>query len=198
MDIKAKMVKELRQRTGIGMMECKQALKESGGDIEKAILILRKKGYARAKDKMSRETAEGVVGSYIHLNGKIGVLVEVNCESDFVALNDDFKELVKNIALHIAASNPRYISSDEISLEVLEEEKEIIREQFKDSKKPPEIIDKIVQGKLGKFYEEVCLLDQPYVKDDKISIKKLIASYIAKIGENIQIKRFARFELGKY
>ncbi|MBL7083143.1 MAG: translation elongation factor Ts [Candidatus Aminicenantes bacterium] len=198
MEIKAKMVKELRQRTGIGMMECKQALKESGGDIEKAILILRKKGYARAKDKMSRETAEGVVGSYIHLNGKIGVLVEVNCESDFVARNDDFKELVKNIALHIAASNPRYISSDEISLEVLEEEKEIIREQFKDSKKPPEIIDKIVQGKLGKFYEEVCLLDQPYVKDDKISVKKLIASYIAKIGENIQIKRFARFELGKY
>jgi len=198
MEIKAKMVKELRQRTGIGMMECKQALKESGGDIEKAILILRKKGYARAKDKMSRETAEGVVGSYIHLNGKIGVLVEVNCESDFVARNDDFKELVKNIALHIAASNPRYISSDEISLEVLEEEKEIIREQFKDSKKPPEIIDKIVQGKLGKFYEEVCLLDQPYVKDDKISVKKLLASYIAKIGENIQIKRFARFELGKY
>jgi len=198
MEIKAKMVKELRQRTGIGMMECKQALKESGGDVEKAILILRKKGYARAKDKMSRETAEGVVGSYIHLNGKIGVLVEVNCESDFVALNDDFKELVKNIALHIAASNPRYISSDEISLEVLEEEKEIIREQFKDSKKPPEIIDKIVQGKLGKFYEEVCLLDQPYVKDDKISVKKLIASYIAKIGENIQIRRFARFELGKY
>jgi len=198
MEIKAKMVKELRQRTGIGMMECKQALKESGGDIEKAILILRKKGYARAKDKMSRETAEGVVGSYIHLNGKIGVLVEVNCESDFVARNDDFKDLVKNIALHIAASNPRYISSDEISLEVLEEEKEIIREQFKDSKKPPEIIDKIVQGKLGKFYEEVCLLDQPYVKDDKISVKKLLASYIAKIGENIQIKRFARFELGKY
>ena len=198
MEIKAKMVKELRQRTGIGMMECKQALKESGGNVEKAILILRKKGYARAKDKMSRETAEGVVGSYIHLNGKIGVLVEVNCESDFVALNDDFKELVKNIALHIAASNPRYISSDEISLEVLEEEKEIVREQFKDSKKPPEIVDKIVQGKLGKFYEEVCLLDQPYVKDDKISVKKLIASYIAKIGENIQIRRFARFELGKY
>ena len=198
MEIKAKMVKELRQRTGIGVMECKQALKESGGDIEKAILILRKKGYARAKDKMSRETAEGVVGSYIHLNGKIGVLVEVNCESDFVGRNDDFKELVKNIALHIAASNPRYISSDEISPEVLEEEKEIIREQFKDSKKPPEIIDKIVQGKMGKFYEEVCLLDQPYVKDDKISIKKLIASYIAKIGENIQIKRFARFELGKH
>lgn len=198
MEIKAKIVKELRQRTGIGMMECKQALKESGGDIEKAILILRKKGYARAKDKMSRETPEGVVGSYIHLNGKIGVLVEVNCESDFVARNDDFKELVKNIALHIAASNPRYISSDEISPEVLEEEKEIVREQFKDSKKPPEIIDKIVQGKLGKFYEEVCLLDQPYVKDDKMSVKKLIASYIAKIGENIQIKRFARFELGKY
>lgn len=197
MDITAEMVKELRQRTGIGVMECKKALKESKGDIEKAIVILRKKGYARAKDKMSRDTAEGIVGSYIHLNGKIGVLVEVNCESDFVSRNDEFKELVKNIAIHIAASAPEYLSSEDIPLKVLEEEKEIIREQFKDSKKPPEIIEKIVQGKIGKFNEEVCLLDQPYIKDDKISIKELVTSHVAKFGENIRIKKFARFELGK-
>ncbi len=191
------MVKELRQRTGIGVMECKKALKESKGDIEKAIVILRKKGYARAKDKMSRDTAEGIVGSYIHLNGRIGVLIEVNCESDFVSLNDEFKELVKNIAIHIAASAPEYLSSEDIPPEVLKEEKEIIREQFKDSKKPPEIIEKIVQGKIGKFNEEVCLLDQPYIKDDKISIKELVTSHVAKFGENIRIKKFARFELGR-
>ncbi len=197
MEIKAELVKELRQRTGIGMMECKEALKESKGDIEKAIVLLRKKGYARAQDKMSRETAEGVIGSYIHLEGKIGVLLEVNCESDFVARNDEFKELVKNIAMHIAASNPKYVSSEEISPEILEQEKDIIKEQFKDSKKPPEIVEKIIQGKLGKFYEEVCLLDQPYIKDDKVSVKQLVASYIAKFGENIRISRFARYELGQ-
>lgn len=197
MTITAEMVKELRQRTGIGVMECKKALKESKGDIEEAIVILRKKGYARAKEKESRETTEGLVGSYIHLNGKIGVLVEANCESDFVAHNEEFKELVKNIAMHIAASNPQYVSSDEIPPEVLEQEKEIIREQLKDSGKPPEIIEKIVEGKLRKFYEEVCLENQPFIKDDKISVKKLIASHIAKFGENIKIRRFARFETGK-
>lgn len=198
MEITADSVKELRQRTGIGMMECKKALKESKGDIEKAIIILRKKGYARAEDKMSRETAEGIVGSYIHLNDKIGVLVEVNCESDFVARNREFKELVKNIAMHIAAADPRYISSEKIPQDVLDEEKDIIREQFKDSNKPPEIIEKIVHGKLSKFFQEVCLLNQPYIKDDKISIKELVASYIAKFGENIMIKKFARFQLGKH
>lgn len=197
MDISAEMVKELRQRTGIGMMECKKALKESKGDIEKAITVLRKKGYARAKEKMDRETSEGVIGSYIHLNGKIGVLVEVNCESDFVARNEEFKELVKNIAMHIAASNPKYISSEDVPPEELEQEKEIIREQFKDSGKPPEIVEKIVEGKSKKFYEEVCLVNQPYIKDDKISVKQLVADYIAKFGENINIKRFARFELGQ-
>lgn len=197
MEIKAELVKELRQRTGIGMMECKQALQESKGDIDKAIVILRKKGYARAQGKMSRETAEGIIGSYIHLNGKIGVLLEVNCESDFVARNNEFKELVKNIAMHITASNPRYVSSEEISPEILEQEKDIIKEQFKDSKKPPEIVEKIIKGKLGKFYEEVCLLDQPYIKDDKVSVKQLVASYIAKFGENIRISRFARYELGQ-
>jgi elongation factor Ts len=197
MAVSADLVKELRQRTGIGMMECKKALEESDGDIDKAITILRKKGHARAKDKMSREASEGAVGSYIHLNGKIGVLVEVNCESDFVARNDEFQVLVKNIAMHIAASSPQYVSSEEVPPEVLEEEKDIIREQFKDSNKPPEIIDKIVQGKMGKFYQEACLLDQPYIKDDKMSVKDLITSFIAKFGENILVRRFARFELGK-
>ena len=197
MEITAALVKDLRDRTGIGMMECKSALQETGGDIEKAITVLRKKGYARAKDKMERATKDGLVGSYIHLNGKIGVLVEVNCESDFVARNEDFQELVKNICLHIAASNPKYVSSEEIPQETLDEEKEIIRGQFKDSNKPPEIVDKIVEGKLKKFYEEVCLMDQPYVKEDKVTVGKHIASFIAKFGENIQVRRFARFELGE-
>lgn len=197
MEITADMVKELRQRTGIGMMECKKALQESKGDMDKAILFLRKKGYARAKEKMSREAADGAVGSYIHLDGKIGVLVEVNSETDFVARNKEFKELVKNIAMHIAAANPQYISSTEVPEDVMEQEKEVIREQFKDSKKPAEIMERIVQGKLGKFYEEICLLDQPFIKDDKISVKELLASYITKFGENIKIRRFARFELGK-
>jgi elongation factor Ts len=197
MKITAALVNDLRQRTGIGMMECKKALQESAGDIEKAITILRKKGFARAKEKMSREAADGLVGSYIHLAGKLGVLVEVNCESDFVARNEEFQELVKNIAMHIAAANPKYVSSDEIPEETIKEEKDIILEQLKDSNKPPEILDKIVQGKLGKFYEEVCLLNQPYIKDDKMSVEKFVASFIAKFGENIKISRFARFELGK-
>ncbi|MEE9500568.1 MAG: translation elongation factor Ts [Candidatus Aminicenantaceae bacterium] len=197
MEITAAQVKDLRDRTGIGMMECKSALRETGGDIENAITVLRKKGYARAKDKMGREAKEGLVGSYIHLNGKLGVLVEVNCESDFVARNKEFQELVKNISLHIAASNPTYVSSEEVPQEVLDEEKEIIRGQFKDSNKPPEIVDKIVEGKLKKFFEEVCLMDQPYVKDDKVSVSKHVASFIAKFGENIQVRRFARFELGE-
>jgi len=197
MEISADLVKELRQRTGIGMMECKEALREAGGEIEKAIEVLRKKGYARAKDKMSREASEGLVGSYIHMNGRIGVLIEINCESDFVARNDDFKDLVKNVAMHIAAANPKYIVPEEVPAAVLEQEKEIIREQLKDTKKPPEIIEKIVQGKLSKFYQEVCLLDQAYIRDDKIKVKELIASVIAKLGENIRVRRFARFEIGK-
>lgn len=198
MEISAEQVKELRDRTGLGMMECKTALKESGGDIEKAINILRKKGFARAQNKMSRDTAEGIVGSYIHMNGKLGVLIEVNCESDFVARNEEFQEMVKNVAMHIAAANPRYVTPEEIPQHVLDEEKDIYREQFKESKKPAEIIDKIVLGKLNKFYEEVCLLDQKYIKDDKVSIKEYVASFIAKFGENIRIKRFARFELGGF
>jgi len=196
MEITAAKVKDLRDRTGIGMMECKDALKESGGDIEKAIIVLRKKGHARAQKKMSRETSEGVIGSYIHTNSKLGVLVEVNCESDFVAKTDDFQNLVKNIAMHIAASSPRYVSSEEIPEEVIEQEKEIIREQFKDSPKPKEIIDKIVEGKLSKFFQEVCLMNQPYIRDDKLSVQDLITALIAKIGENIKVNKFARFEIG--
>jgi elongation factor Ts len=146
---------------------------------------------------MGRETAEGVVGSYIHNNNKLGVLVEINCESDFVARNEEFLDLVKNIAMHIAAANPHYVNSEEIPKHVIEEEKDIIREQFKDSNKPEEIIDKIVDGKLNKFYSEVCLMDQPYIKDDKLTIGKLIASYISKFGENIKITRFARFSIGE-
>jgi len=196
MDVTADMVKELRQRTGIGMMECKKALEESGGDMDKAIALLRKKGYARAKDKMSRETSEGLVGYYIHTNNKIGVLVEINCETDFVARNAEFQDMVKNVAMHIAAARPKYLVAEDIPAAVLEEEKAVIREQLKDQKKPPEIIEKIVQGKLGKFYEEVCLLDQPFIKDDKVTIRQFVQSHVAKLGENIKINRFARFEIG--
>jgi elongation factor Ts len=196
MDVTPDMVKELRQRTGIGMMECKKALEESGCDMDKAIALLRKKGYARAKDKMSRETSEGLVGSYIHTNNKIGVLVEINCETDFVARNAEFQDMVKNVAMHIAAARPKYLAAEDIPAAVLEEEKAVIREQLKDQKKPPEIIEKIVQGKLGKFYEEVCLLDQPFIKDDKVTIRQFVQSHVAKLGENIKINRFARFEIG--
>jgi len=197
MEISAELLKELRERTGISIMECKKALEESGGDIEKAIELLRKKGYARAKEKMDRETGEGLIYAYIHLDGKIGVLVEVNCETDFVARNEEFRELAKNIAMQIAAANPRYISTEDVPAEEVEKEKSIIREQLKDSKKPAEIIEKIIQGKLSKFFEEVCLLEQPFIRDDKIKVREFIASHIAKFGENIRVRRFARFELGK-
>jgi elongation factor Ts len=167
MEITAQQVKELRDRTGIGMMECKEALQESGGDIEKAIEILRKKGHARAQEKAERQAADGVVGAYIHANNRLGVLIEVNCETDFVARNDEFKELVKNLAMQVAASNPTYISSEDVPAEVIEREKEIIRAQIQDAKKPPQIIEQIVEGKLKKFFEEVCLLDQPYIREEK-------------------------------
>jgi elongation factor Ts len=197
MTITAEMVKDLRERTGIGMMECKKALEEAGGHLEKAIEILRKKGYARAKDKAERTAQEGAVGAYVHTNAKIGVLVEVNCETDFVARNDEFKELVKNIAMHIAASAPLYIGPENIPAEIVEKEKDIIRDQLKDSTKPAEIIEKIVQGKLGKFYEEVCLLEQPFIKDDKMKVKDLIVQFIAKFKENTKVGRFVRYQIGK-
>lgn len=196
MYISSELVKELRERTGIGVMECKDALQEAQGDIDKAIEVLRKKGHARAQAKASRTASEGLVGAYIHLNGKIGVLVEVNCESDFVARNADFQDLVKNIAMQIAAARPRFISSADVPADVVEKEKEIIKAQMGDMKKPPEILEKIVQGKLGKFFEEVCLLDQVYIRDDKVKVKDIITQAVAKIGENIKVRRFARFELG--
>ena len=197
MDITADKVKELRQRTGIGVMECKEALQECLGDMDKAIEALRKKGYARAQTRMDRAASQGLVYAYIHLDGRIGVLVEVNCESDFVARNEEFRELSKNIAMQIAAANPRYVGSADVPAAELEQEREIIRAQLKDMNKPPQIIDKIVEGKLKKYYGEVCLLDQPYIKDDKMTIQQLISSYISKFGENIKVRRFARFELGQ-
>jgi elongation factor Ts len=196
MNITAEMVKDLRERTGIGMMECKKALEEAGGDAEKAIDILRKKGYARAKEKASRAANEGVVTSYIHTNSRIGVLVEVNCETDFVSSNEEFRELAKNIAMHIAAAAPLYVAPEDVPADILDKEKDIIREQFKDSNKPAEIIEKIVKGKLSKFYEEVCLLEQPYIKDDKIKVKDLVTQFIAKFKENTKVSRFARFQIG--
>jgi len=197
MEITAEKVKDLRERTGIGMMECKSALTESGGDMDKAIEILRKKGHARAQAKASREASQGVVGAYVHMNGRIGVLVEVNCESDFVARNAEFQELVKEIAMQICAAKPRFVSSDQIPADLLAAEKDIIKAQLSDMKKPPEIMEKIVQGKLGKFYEEVCLLDQPYIREDKIKVRDLVTQAVAKIGENIKVRRFARFEIGQ-
>jgi len=196
-DIKAEHVKSLRERTGIGMMECKRALEEACGDPDKAVEILRKKGHARAQDKAGRTAGEGLIGAYIHTTGKIGVLVELNCETDFVARNDEFKTLLKNIAMHIAAANPLYISPADVPAEVLEKEREITREQFKDSKKPPEIVDKIVEGKLTKYFEEVCLLEQPYIKDDKVKIKDLLAGFIAKVKENTKVSRFTRYQIAK-
>jgi elongation factor Ts len=197
MEITADKVKQLRERTGIGMMECKSALAECAGDMDKAIEVLRKRGHARAEAKASRAAKEGLVGSYIHLNGRIGVLVEVNCESDFVARNTEFQELVKELAMQIAAAKPRYIASSDVPEDIVAKEKEIIKAQLGDMKKPPEILEKIVQGKLGKFFEEICLLDQPYIRDDKVKVRDLIAQLVAKIGENIKVGRFARFEIGQ-
>ncbi|HMA53126.1 MAG TPA: translation elongation factor Ts [Acidobacteriota bacterium] len=197
MEITADKVKELRERTGIGMMECKAALTECDCDMDKAIELLRKKGYARAEAKSSRAAKEGLVGSYIHMNGRIGVLVELNCESDFVARNCEFQELVKEIGLQIAAAKPRWIASTDVPADIVAKEKEIILAQLGDMKKPPEIMEKIVLGKLGKFFEEVCLLDQPYIRDDKLKVRDLITQLVAKMGENIKIGRFARFEIGQ-
>jgi elongation factor Ts len=191
------LVKKLREETGIGILECKKAIAESNNDFTKAAELLRKKGFEKAKSKSSRATKQGLIGSYIHTNGKIGVLVEVGCETDFVAKNEDFQSLVKDISMQIAAMNPKYISSDDIPEEVLEKEKEIYRVQLKDSGKPDNIIEKIIEGKLKKFYIEVCLLNQSFFKEEKLSIEDLIAEKIHKIGENIVVKRFVRYQLGE-
>ncbi len=178
------------------MMDCKQALTEAAGDMEKAVVVLRKKGVSVAAKKAARATSEGSVANYIHAGGKIGVLVEVNCESDFVARTDDFKELIHDIAMHIAASDPKYIRREDVTPEAYEREKDIYRSQAIASGKPANIAEKMVEGKMAKFYEEVCLLDQPFIKDQTISISQLIASKIGKLGENIAVRRFARFKVG--
>ena len=178
------------------MMDCKQALTESKGDMEQAIVILRKRGAAVAQKKATRVTSEGSVASYIHAGGKIGVLVEVNCESDFVARTDDFKELVHDIAMHIAASDPKFVRKEDVTAEAYEREKDVYRAQAASTGKPPQVVEKIVEGKMGKFYEEVCLYEQPFIKDQTINISQLIAGKIGKLGENIAVRRFARFKVG--
>jgi len=178
------------------MMDCKQALTESKGDMEEAIVILRKRGAAVAQKKATRVTSEGSVASYIHAGGKIGVLVEVNCESDFVARTDDFKELVHDIAMHIAASDPKFVRKEDVTSEAYEREKDVYRAQAASTGKPPQVVEKIVEGKMAKFYEEVCLYEQPFIKDQTISISQLIAGKIGKLGENITVRRFARFKVG--
>jgi len=190
-------VKELRQKTGAGIMDCKEALLECAGDLEKAIDFLRKKGMATALKRAGRGTSEGTVQSYIHMGGKIGVMVEVNCESDFVAKNEDFIAFSKNIAMHIAATNPAGIAPEDVSEEIISREKEVYREQALEMGKPEKMIDKIVEGKLNKFYKESCLMNQPYVRDPNITITDLLNEVIAKIGENIKISRFARFQIGE-
>ncbi|HEV3041588.1 MAG TPA: translation elongation factor Ts [Candidatus Angelobacter sp.] len=195
-NISALQVKELRERSGAPMMDCKNALAEAKGDMEGALVVLRKKGIATAAKKASRITSEGSVASYIHAGGKIGVLVEVNCESDFVARTDDFKDLVKDIAMHIAASDPKFVRKEDVTPEAYEKEKEIYRAQAASSGKPANVVEKIVEGKMAKFYEEVCLMDQPFVKEPGISIHQLIASKVGKLGENISVRRFARFKVG--
>ncbi len=197
MEISAEMVKKLREKTGVGMMDCKKALLECKGDFEKASQYLREKGLDKAAKKASRPTKEGIIDSYIHLGSKIGVMVEINCETDFVARNEMFKELAHNILLQIAASSPIYISKEDIPNDVIEKEKNIYKMQALNEGKPENVVEKIAEGRLSKYYQEVCLLEQSYIKDNNITIKDLLNEYIAKIGENIVIKRFIRWVLGE-
>jgi elongation factor Ts len=196
MSISAELVKTLREKTGVGFMECKSALQESGGDIEAAVTILRKRGLASLAKKASRETKDGLIGAYIH-NGKIGVMLEVNCETDFVARNPDFQALVKDLAMHIAASDPRFIRKEDVTEDVLASEREIYREQALATGKPEHILGKIVEGQMSKYYSVACLLEQPFVKDPALTVREHIASHIQKIGENIQVRRFVRYRLGE-
>ncbi len=195
--ISAAQVKELRERTGAGMMDCKKALQETNGDMEKAIEILRERGLAAAAKKASRIAAEGIVESYIHGGGRIGVLVEVNCETDFVAKTPEFRSFVKDIAMQIAASNPQYIVRDEIPQDVIEKEKEILRVQARNEGKPEKIIERMVEGRIEKFFNEVCLMEQQFIKDNDKTVRDLVNEKIATIGENINIRRFVRYELGE-
>jgi len=195
--ISAEMVKQLREKTGAGIMDCKKALGESQGDMDKAVEFLRKKGLATAAKRAGRSLSEGTIQSYVHMGGKLGVLVEVACETDFVAKNEDFQEFARNIAMHIAASSPLGIQPEDIPREIIDKEMEIYRAQAKDMGKPENIVDKIAEGKLQKFIKEQCLLNQPYVRNPDISVGDLLNELIAKIGENISIKRFARFQVGE-
>lgn len=195
-DISAKLVKELREKTGAGMMDCKQALSASGGDMTKAIEFLRKKGLATAQKRAGRATSEGTIATYIHMGGKLGVMVEVNCETDFVAKNQAFQECAKNIAMHIAASNPIGVRPEDVPPETIAKEKEIYAAQARETGKPEKVIEKIVEGKLKKFYEDSCLLNQAYVRNPDITVADLLNELVAKIGENISVKRFVRFQVG--
>ena len=195
-EITATQVKQLRERTGAGMMECKSALTEAKGDIAEAEVVLRKRGIASAGKKASRTTKQGVVGSYIHAGAQLGVLVEVNCESDFVARTDDFQELVRDVAMHIAAADPQFVRKEEVTEAALAKEKDIQRARALNEGKPEKMVDKIVEGRMAKYYEEVCLYEQPFVKENTISIDQLIKTKIAKLGENISVSRFARFKVG--
>ena len=196
-EISAALVKQLRDRTGAGMMECKAALQEAKGDLEEATTILRKRGLASASKKSGRSTKEGLIGSYIHMGGKIGVLVELNCESDFVARTDDFQNLLKEVALQVAAASPQYVRREEVPAEVLDRERAIYRAQMESSGKPAAVIEKIVEGKLGAFYEQVCLVDQPSIRDPKTTVGQMLQAAIAKLGENISVARFVRFKVGE-
>ncbi|HHJ52248.1 MAG TPA: translation elongation factor Ts [Caldithrix abyssi] len=196
-EITAAMVKELRDKSGAGMMDCKRALQESEGDFDKALEILRKKGIAKAAKRAGREVNEGIVTSYIHPGSKLGVLVEINCETDFVANTDEFKQFAKNVAMHIAASSPLAVRREDLDAETVEKEKNIFREQALESGKPEHIVDKIIEGRLEKYFQEVCLLEQPYVRDPDKTIQDLLTETIAKVGENVNIKRFARFRIGE-
>jgi elongation factor Ts len=195
--IDAKLVKELREKSGAPMGDCLKALQEAKGDMDEAHVVLRKRGMASAAKKAARSTNEGAVGTYIHAGGKIGVLIELNCESDFVARTDDFQELLKDIAMHIAAVDPRYVGKDEVTEADLAREKDIFRSQAAATGKPAPVVEKIVEGKISKFYEEVCLLEQPFIKEASLTIGQLIAQKIAKLGENISVRRFARFKIGE-
>ena len=196
-EITAQMVKELRERSGAGIMDCKTALKEAEGDFAQAELILRKRGIAVAQKKSSRAANEGMIGAYIHPGSKLGVLVEVNCETDFVARTDDFQQLVHDVAMHIAATDPQFIRKEDITEEALENEKQVQRARALQEGKPEKVIEKIVEGRMGKFYEEFCLLEQPFVKDSSMTIGELVTSKIAKLGENITVSRMARFKVGE-
>ena len=196
-EITAQMVKELRERSGVGFMDCKKALVETNGNMAEAELYLRKQGIAVAQKKASREANEGSIGSYIHAGSKLGVLVEVNCETDFVARTDEFQQLVHDLAMHVAATDPQFIRKEDVSPDVLEKEKQVQRERALQEGKPERVLDKIVEGRLGKFYQEICLLEQPFVKDNSVTVGELITSRIAKLGEKIAVSRMARFKVGE-